>query len=294
MNDVVIIGAGPAGITAAIQLKRYGFAPVLLERGRLGGLLWNANLVENYPGFPNGIPGPKLVARFEHQMRRIGVSVTHGEVIGLDFDGENFHVETHQNVYQARYAVIASGTKPKPIPLEIPAAARDKIFSEVYPLLTQRGRHVVIVGAGDAAFDYAMNLVRHNSVTILNRATTIKCLPLLWERAQGQAAITYRDGIEIVRIAAISDSSGLRVESVQRDTATHIECDYLLFATGREPDLDFFSSQFRKKEQMLIETGRLYFIGDVKNNIFRQTAIAAGDGLRAAMQIYAHLHGEEE
>src|SRR3990172_4711953 len=104
-DEVLIIGAGPAGIAAAIQLKRYGIPFVLLEKERVGGLLWNANLVENYPGFPAGVSGPKLVRLIEKQMERLGVVVAEDVVEKLRRNATAFHVKTLQTEYQPRFVV---------------------------------------------------------------------------------------------------------------------------------------------------------------------------------------------
>ncbi len=286
MSDVAIIGAGPAGLTAAIQLKRYGIPFVLLEKERVGGLLWNANLVENYPGFPEGIPGPALVARFEAQMRRIGVEAERDEVTRLTWEGETFRVETRRTVYRPRYVIVASGTRPRPVPIRLSAEARERVFSDVYPLLGVRGRRVVIVGAGDAAFDQALNLAQKgNSVTVLNRGEQVKCLPLLWTRAMDCDVIVYRAGVRVRRVEASGAANRLRVRCEAEDASEEIEADFLVFAIGREPQVSFLSEGLRAQQERLVRNGRLYFAGDVHNGLFRQTAIAAGDGLRAAMQI---------
>jgi len=130
-DEIVIIGAGPAGVTAAIQLKRYGIPFTLLEKERVGGLLWNANLVENYPGFPAGVSGPKLVGLIMKQMERIGVEVKFDSVVELQYDGNSFQIRTSQAEYSPRYVIVASGTRPNPIPLVIPMSAKDKVISDV-------------------------------------------------------------------------------------------------------------------------------------------------------------------
>jgi len=141
MDEVIIIGAGPAGLAAAIQLKRYGVNPLIFERANVGGLLWNANLVENYPGFPRGISGPRLVKLFIRQAHNLAIAVTHEEVITLDYAQGLFHAHTLRNSYASRVAVIATGTKPFPITgLSIPPEITDRVFYEVHCLLQIEGK----------------------------------------------------------------------------------------------------------------------------------------------------------
>ena len=287
--EVVIIGAGPAGIAAAVQLRRYGIPAIVIEKERIGGLLWNANLVENYPGFPYGISGPRLVRLFEKQVERIGVEVVFDEVRVLDMVNETWNVETCMRCYRPRVAMVASGTKPRPFPFGIPANIQERVLSTVYPILNVRGRHIVIVGAGDAAFDYALNLSRRNIVTILNRDKATACLPLLWERARACASVLYHDEIAVREIAASEAGNGLAVRCESRGAESWLAADYLIFAMGREPQIDFLSARIKEQQGALFDRGQLWLIGDVKNGLLRQTAIAAGDGLKAAMQIYKTL-----
>jgi thioredoxin reductase len=287
-EEIVIIGAGPAGITAAIQLKRYGIPFVLLEKERVGGLLWNANLVENYPGFPAGVSGPKLVALIEKQMERIGVNVVSDEIlrVATNPNKTSYQIKTQRKTYTTQHLIIASGTQPKPVPIPIPVEAKAKVFSDIFHLLDAHEKQITIVGGGDAAFDYALNLVkRGNFVTILNRGADVKCLGLLWDRAMAERSIAYRAETPVRKIELDEEAGRLKV---RLDAGESLETDYLLFAIGRIPQMDFLSDAFVGQNHK-----GLYFVGDVKNGLYRQAAIAAGDGLRAAMQIYHSLTGDK-
>lgn len=282
-EDVTIIGAGPAGIAAAVQLKRFGFEPVVLERERIGGVLVNAHLVENYPGFPEGIRGADLVKLFEAQLRRIGVSVRFEEVIALDYS-DVFRIQTSRRLLSTRIVVIASGTRPRPVEgIAITGNAASRVLFEVHPIAEAEGKTVAIVGAGDGAFDYALNLSRRNRVIVLNRTARRRCLPLLWERARRIPQISYRENAVLTAV----DESGERLSltGTQPDGTWELEADYVILAIGRIPRLDFLSEGLKARMARLEEEGRLYQIGDVKNGLYRQVSIAVGDGVRAAMSI---------
>lgn len=285
IHDVTIIGAGPAGIAAAIQLKRYGLEPLLLEAHQVGGLLLNANLVENYPGFPQGIPGPELVKLCQAQLDASGVQVHFAEVRRVSFVDGIFLVETTKKLY-ARLVIVASGTEPKSEKNFSPEV-RERVFYEVYPLLGTRGKQIAIIGAGDAAFDYALNLARANDVTILNRGREIKALPLLIARASINPQIVYREQTALREIQTAPD--GLRLLCANGSQRLNLRADYLLCALGRRPQLDFLTEDLRSQREELAARGLLYFIGDVKNARYRQTAIAVGDGIHAAMRAYHTL-----
>lgn len=289
IEDIVIIGAGPAGIAAAIQIKRYGLNPVVLEKDMAGGFLRNANLVENYPGFPEGITGLELVSLFKKQLAKWDIDIIHDEVTGLDFADDIFDVTCTGRSYKARIVMIATGTRPKKnTDIQMPDNAQDKILYDVYPLIDKKDARIAIIGAGDAAFDYAINLARVNHVTIMNRGEKVKCLPLLYDRAIALDRIKYLDDIKIENISG-DGSDGFTIEYQHRDKTMRLDADYLIFAIGREPQLNFLSEGFMSMAKNLEIRGLLYFAGDIKNAIYRQIAIAAGDGIMAAMKIHEKL-----
>lgn len=282
---VLIIGAGPAGLTTALQLKRFGIPTLLFECNHIGGLLQNANLVENYPGFPQGVTGPKLVRLLKKQIEHIGVEILPEKVSNIDYDSERFVVTTDQDEYYAEIAVIASGTKARQFADGfIPENAKSRVFYEVRDLLEIADKEIIIIGAGDAAFDYALNLAQKNRVKILNRGTQVKSLGLLQKRVKENENITYLEDAQVKRIT-ISGNERLTVKVAHRDNLEIMDADFLVGALGRVPNLDFLGEGIQQIESELVERGILHFVGDVHNGIYRQTAIAAGDGLRAAIQI---------
>ena len=295
---VVVIGAGPAGLATALQLKRYGIETLLLEGGQPGGLLLNANCVENYPGFPGGIRGPELVKLFVEQAIQTGVRLAHEQVLSLDYESlswpsgqtEMFKLCTAEQDHQAQRVVIASGTKPIPLSdVTISDGLEERLFYEVYPLLGAAGWHIAILGAGDAAFDYALNLAARNTVTILNRGDQVKCLPLLWERAVAVESVQYRSNTRLVRVFPAANQR-LRLECNGPGGEELLIADALLVATGREARLDFVPPALLQQLPDLEREGILYRVGDVKNGLYRQTAIAVGDGILVAMKISQSLY----
>ena len=286
IKEVVIIGAGPAGIATAIQLKRYHIEPVILEQNEIGGLLRNANLVENYPGFPEGITGLALVELFRKQLDNTGIKVDFERVLELEYNDKIFSTRTDHRVIKSAVVVIATGTKPKEI--AHPPILDDiinRVFYEIYPIIGIKNKKIGIIGAGDAAFDYALSLSQRNNVTILNRSSRVNCIPLLWERCMKSDNISYSPDITVRDI--IKADNGLLLNCIENRSREEMSVcvDFLVVAIGREPCLDFMGEELRKQSVDLIKSNRLFMVGDVKNGIYRQTAICVGDGVKAAMKI---------
>lgn len=276
---VAIIGAGPAGIACAIQLKRHKIDFIIFERNKPGGLLRNANLVENYPGFANGITGEKLVELFSRQLKVNDISPIKENVEFIDYK-DSFFIKTNNSVYQSEILIVASGTKPKRLNIKMPANTESKIFYEVVALKKLNGKKIGIIGSGDAGFDYAIGLSKKNKIILLNRTDEHKCLPILFKRCMENKNIMYITNFEITKIQL--KNKKLFLHSKNREP---VSVDCLMAAIGREPNLDFLSKKIKCKLKFLEKNKKLYIIGDVKNKIFRQTAIAVGDGIKTAMEI---------
>ncbi len=292
--DAGVIGAGPAGIAAAVQLARHGVRAVVFERRSTGGLLRTAWRLENFPGFPGGISGPALAALLDEQLRASGAELVREEVSSLDREREFLMIRSGGRGVRCRAAIVASGTRPREVTdPDIPADARDRVFREVDELRGVRGAHIAVIGGGDAAFDYAMSLSEENDVTILVRGSSTSCLPILATRARSRRRVTVR---MLTRISAVAKASGgrLRLTSLSEGgdgerVPADIDADYLILAVGRAPDDGFLSEELRREAPALEERGELLFAGDVVNGIFRQASIAAGQGTHAAMKVAAML-----
>ena len=229
---------------------------------------------------------------FQEQAKYLGVSIAFEEARLTEFDGDLFRIETDKRKLAARVLVAATGTKPKKLPEGLVGPGlEERVFSEVYPLLSCSGKKVIIIGGGDAAFDYALNLAGSNQVVILNRGEEIKALRLLIDRALAHPDITYQAHAELKSLALDKDGK-LQLEVSLGGNLGGMEGDYLIAAIGRDPDTDFSVPSIMKEIDQLKKNRRLYLIGDLKNGLFRQTAIAVGDGIRAAMEIDQYLSKE--
>jgi thioredoxin reductase len=289
--EIIIIGGGPAGLTTAIQLKRFGYKPLLIEKKELGGLLRNAGEVQNYLGFSNGPTGKELVSDFVEQYNKHNIETKYENVTILDYVDETFVVKTSSNTYFADIVIVASGTKAKVHPKC--DGSLNCIRTEVSDLEHLSDKSVLVVGAGDAAFDYALTLSDKNKVFIVNRGKEIKALDLLKEKVFENEAINYMDETRLEDLK-YSDDERVSVclsSSTSRDK--RLEVDYVVNAIGRDPARDFFSNKLIKDEQVLIDDRKLFLIGDVKNALFRQVAISSGDGLKTAMEINNILRKEK-
>jgi thioredoxin reductase len=282
-SNIAIVGAGPAGASAAIQLARYGFSVTVFEAYNIGGLAMNANLIENYLGFPNGISGLKFCELLNRQITNHSIEIVNSKVNKIRYIDEEFSLNFDGKERRFDKLILAVGTKPV-IPSFINANS-EKVFYSVISLLNERNRKIGIYGAGDAAFDYALNLSENNEIIIFNRSDRIKSLDLLCRRAELIDKIKYEANSEIVSICETDEK--LRLGFVDNRTE---EVDYLLIAVGREANRELIDSEFIKEMDLLIDRKKLFLIGDLMNGKYRQISISAADGLKAAMTIYQDLN----
>jgi thioredoxin reductase (NADPH) len=286
---VAIIGAGPAGMAAALQLQRFGVQTILFEQSKTGSLLKNAWCVENYPGVCPGKSGVDLLQLFRKNLAKNKVAMITEKVESLDYNFSTnlFKIKIANKDYFVDYAIIASGTSSKTLSAFENAEENIKpnLFYEVFPLLKKRCKRIVIIGVGDVAFDNALNLAKNNNVMICNRGEDISAYSLLVEKTLNHKRIDYRQNFQLQSILPGINNDLECVFIAQRDKVS-MEADYVLSAIGRLPKKDFYTKKVKLAEDKLIDLGKLFLVGDVKNEIYRQVAIATGDGILAAMRIF--------
>ncbi len=293
-HRAAIIGAGPAGITAAVQLNRYGIDFVLFERNKPGGSVINANLIENYPGFPDGISGPSLAELLNRHLMKFDIDFIKEEVIELNYENEEFIIKSERNIYNAGLVVIACGASPKEPDIYIPDDCSARVYHEIAGLAAVSDKIIAILGAGDVAFDYALNLARNNTVLIINRSNTTKCLPILKDRALASSNISLIESSAVESLHMNNSGLILKIRDSSNNKIKELAISYLLFATGKKSKIDFFTTTVCERLDELKTSGRLYIAGDVKNYGYRQVSIAVGDGMKCAMEINKLLRDRQE
>jgi thioredoxin reductase len=288
MKDVAIIGAGPAGISAAMQMARYEIYPFVYEAGAPGGLLFNAGKIENYPGFPRGIEGPELAALFAAGLEESKAVICHEEVFSVDYTEGVFRVKAGSEADFSRL-IIATGTRPVPldgIEYDDPAT-EEEIDYGIGMIRMITGKSVAVVGAGDAAFDYALTLSKKNDIVILQRGEKPRCNAALKRRVSSRERVTVLENASVEKISKEEDGRfALSLCGAGCGSRNRMTADHVIAAIGRVPREIALLQGFSDNFDELVASGRLRFAGDVINKMYRQTSIAVGDGVRAAMEIY--------
>jgi thioredoxin reductase (NADPH) len=279
-NFTAIIGCGPAGAACAIQMKRSGLDPVVYEENEIGGTIRLAHQVENYPGFPFGVSGSRLASLIQEACNRWQITVIPEKVLSLKRHGELLRVCTNGSAEDYSRVIVATGTRPKRLNgVSIDEGAREKVIYNILEVKDRRYEKVGILGGGEVAMDYAMHLSTSTEVHVFYRGKRPRSIPLLYDRAREYGILFHETGrLESVRAA--DDQLELVFESGS------FNVNALLPSIGREPTLDFIAGDLLASREKMREQNKLLFIGDVINGPYRQVAIAAGDGLRLAMEMY--------
>jgi len=298
--DVIIIGGGPAGLTAGLYAARAGLKSLLLERGIFGGQIANARLVENYPGFPEGISGPELGEFMRRQATKYGLETNTTEVNGV-MKGSTYEVSASEGNIQTKSIIIAAGSEYRKLDVagEERLSGRGVSYCATCDGFFFRDREVAVVGGGDTAITDALELAQHcRKVYIIHRRDQLRATKALQEKAFSQPKIELVWDTVVHEIVGDRMLRSLHLRNVKTGQSSDLEVDGIFVAVGLKPNSQIFSQSVTLDEAGFIVTDELmrtsapgiFAAGDVKHNSFRQVITAAGDGAAAASSAFKFLY----
>jgi thioredoxin reductase (NADPH) len=294
LYDVIIIGSGPAGYTAAIYAARADLTVLMLQGYQVGGQLMLTSDVENYPGFEEGILGPPMMEKFEAQARRFGTEVIPEDVISVDFSKRPFKVMTDSGEYQARAIIISTGASAKwlGLPSEHRLQGRGVSACATCDGFFFKNKDVAVIGGGDTAMEEAIFLTRYaNHLTVIHRRDTLRASKIMQDRAFKNPKISFIWDTEVTEVLGENEVTGLRLHNVKTDEESILPVQGFFLAIGHKPNTDLFKGILDMDkvgyiipvEHTMTNIPGVFAAGDVTDHRYRQAVTAAGDGCRAAI-----------
>ncbi|GAB4238654.1 MAG: thioredoxin-disulfide reductase [Acidobacteriota bacterium] len=301
----IILGSGCAGSTAAIYAARAGLEPLVLEGHEPGGQLALTTLVENYPGFPEGVQGPELVERMKQQAQKFGAEYRMERAVKVDLESRPFIVESDSARYEAHSLIVATGASAKLLGLE---SEKQLLGHGVSTCATCdgfffRNQKVVVVGGGDTAMEEALYLAQlAESVTVVHRRDRLRASPILAQRAKAHSKIRFIWESVVVDILdpAKKTVEAVRLRNVKTGEEQEIPANGVFIAIGHQPNTGIFAGLLEMTDSgyLVLKEGSqtsvegVFAAGDVHDHVYRQAITAAGSGCRAALDCHRYLQGK--
>jgi thioredoxin reductase (NADPH) len=295
VHEVIIIGSGPAGYTAAVYAARAQLAPVVFEGTQFGGALMNTTEVENYPGFAEGVMGPDLMTTMREQAERFGAQLRTEDVESVELTGEIKSVVAHGVTHRARAVVLAMGAAARylGVPGESELLGRGVSSCATCDGFFFRGQDIAVVGGGDSAMEEATFLSRFaRSVTLLHRRDEFRASRIMLDRARKDPKITFRTGVVVDEVVGEKSVTGLRLRDAATGEASTLPVTGLFVAIGHDPRSGLVRGQVDLDDEGYVRTGApttltnlpgVFAAGDLVDHTYRQAVTAAGSGCSAAI-----------
>jgi thioredoxin reductase (NADPH) len=311
VREVIVIGGGPAGYTAALYAARANLNPLVIEGFAWGGQLMITSDVENYPGYPSGILGPEMMQDFRKQAERFGTEFMTDDVTKVDFSERPFGVWVGDTEYRAESIIVATGANARQLGLESEKTlqGRGVSYCAVCDAAFFRDREVVVVGGGDSAMEEATFLAKFApKVTVVHRREAFRASPIMVDRARSNDRIEFVLDSVVDDVLGTEDGfvTGVLIRNIKTGEETELKTDGLFVAIGHDPNTALFRGQLDMDEAgYIITKGKstetnvpgVFAAGDVQDHIYRQAVTAAGSGTMAALDAERWLaaqHGQPE
>jgi len=302
-SNVLIVGSGPAGLTAAIYAARANLEPIVLAGSAPGGQLMLTSEIENYPGFPEGIDGPDLMARFRAQAERFGTHVVDVDIDRVDLSSRPFRAWARGTEYRGATLIIATGASAIWLDIESEQRLRGRGVSACATCdgFFFRGREIAVVGGGDSAMEEANYLTRFASkVHLLHRRDGFRASKIMIDRTYGNPKIEVHVNTAVEEVLGEAKVEGLRLRDTQTDEMRDVPMEGLFIAIGHKPNTDVFREWLEadakgylvSHDHTASRIPGVFIAGDVQDHRYRQAITAAGDGARAAIDAERWLESE--
>lgn len=295
LNELVIIGSGPAGYTAAIYAARAQLAPLVLEGSQFGGALMTTTEVENFPGFTDGIDGPSLMDRMRAQARRFGADLRSADAEEIDLDGQIKEVLVDGVRHRSRAVILAMGSAARHlgVPGEQELLGRGVSTCATCDGFFFRGKDIAVVGGGDSAMEEATFLTRFaRSVTVLHRRDEFRASRTMLERARNDPKVTFRTGVRVTEVLGEASVEGLRLRDTGTAEESRLRVAGLFVAIGHEPRSELVRHVLKTSESGHVTVSApntmtnipgVFACGDLVDHTYRQAITAAASGCAAAI-----------
>jgi thioredoxin reductase (NADPH) len=297
---VLIIGSGPAGLAAALYTARAELEPVVLTGMTMGGQASITHMIENYPGFPDGLPGPELGELFKAQAERFGAKIVFDTATEVDFSEQPYRVKTFSGEYTADVVIITTGATPRhlEVPGEVEYTGKGVSYCGTCDGFFFKDKDVVVVGGGDSAMEEGLFLTRFaNKVTVVHRRDELRASPILQSRAKANEKVDFIWDTVVTSIEGEDAVEHVALENKKTGEKSTFDTDGVFIFIGHTPNTDLFDGQLEMYDNgylvvnNFMETSKpgVYAAGEVADPHFRQVITSAGMGAAAAIQATRYL-----
>jgi len=304
-RDVIIIGGGPAGYTAALYAARANLSPLVIEGFSWGGQLMITSDVENYPGYADGVMGPEMMAEFRRQAERFGTEFVTDDVTRVDFSERPFRIWVDTEEYTARTVIVATGASARWLGLESEERLKGRGVSACATCdgAFFRDKHIFVVGGGDSALEEGLFLTRFGyKVTLVHRRDEFRASQIMIDRARANEKVEFKTPYVVEEVLGDTSISGLRLRNTETGEVEEVEAGALFVAIGHDPNTALFLDQLDHDAAgyLVAQPGStatnvpgVFAAGDVQDHTYRQAITAAGSGCMAALDAERFLAADE-